>query len=163
MSRGTQGDLKQRGALRLVSPTQLAEDTILGRGCLRSVVSRQRKAITEERSVGREGPHRLQDQKGPQRTSRRRKKNHSVRPHEAMTRDRWGEGVQTQWPPPLLQVLRIQEFRNLREVKQLWMQSGPGRPQDSRSQKEACSWPLEPQERDQAAGEGGSKGIDEFL
>lgn len=33
----------------------------------------------------------------------------------------------------------------------------------SGSQQEACSWPLEPQEGEQAPGKGGSEGVDEFL
>lgn len=53
------------------------------------------------------------------------------------------------------------EIRNLRSKASVDV--AMGRCQSSRSQQEACSWPLEPQEGDQAPGEGGSKGVDEFL
>ena len=44
-----------------------------------------------------------------------------------------------------------------------FLQGDPGGFWSSGSQQKACSWPLEPQEGNQAPGEGGREGIDEFL
>lgn len=54
-----------------------------------------------------------------------------------------------------------QESLNLRELQILLCSLGWF--WNSGSQREACSWPLEPQEGNQTPGEGGREGVNEFL
>lgn len=61
---------------------------------------------------------------------------------------------------PVRHRLSCHRTRNSREEKRQWVWAQSW---GSGSQQEACSRPLEPQEGEQAPGEGGSEGVDEFL
>lgn len=173
-ARGPRGTRRQRSALRqdqVVSPAHLAEAAFLGKTVLPRPCSQQENAQPKGKGCGEEGSLRDAYRKpaGGRTRSRQNRCSNSTKaswgPHhgevgggEIQSPVSLAPGALARPPPP---PHPVREFRNLRSKASVDV--AMGRCQSSRSQQEACSWPLEPQEGDQAPGEGGSKGVDEFL